>query len=392
MVQVIFHIDMNAFFASCEINNRPEYKNKPLIVAHKSRRGIVSTASYEAREYGIHSAMPTYLALEKCPNLIIVEPHFDLYRKTSQQFFDIVSTYSNKIEVASIDECYVDVSDSVSEYGGIIEMARKIQNQVLKELNLPCSIGISPNKFLSKMASDMKKPLGITMITRSNIKDTLWPLSIDEMFGIGKKTAPKLKLAGIKTIGDLANPKNFDTAHTILGKNTLIYYQHANGLDFSKVNAENRDLKSIGHSTTFQRDIRDESIMIETLQNLTKQVSLRAKKHALVGNNISLTLKYSRFESVVRSITIEDFTNDYEAIMANALILLERHYDGRPIRLLGVSLNNTISENKRMKQLTLFDYQNESEIVKNSTDILLENLNFKHKGKFLRASQLKKRK
>lgn len=391
-LQVIFHIDMNAFFASCEFNLHPEYKNKPLIVAHNSRRGIVTTASYEARKYGIHSAMPTYLALEKCPKLIIVEPHFDLYRKTSQQFFDIVSAYSDKIEIASIDECYVDVSEAVFKYGGIIETAKKIQQHVLDTLNIPCSIGISPNKFLSKMASDMKKPMGITMITRSNLREMLWPLPISEMYGIGKKTAPKLAEAGIRTIGDLANPKNYDKAKKILGSHALIYCQHANGFDFSKVDSSDHDSKSVGHSTTFQRDTTDEGVILETLQSLTRQVAKRAERHHLVGNNIAITLKYSRFESIVRSMTLSDYTNDYETMIGNILILLERHYDGRPVRLLGVSLNNTINEKQRIKQLSLFDYQQETTIKKNSTDELLEKLNHQHQNAFIRASSLKKKK
>ena len=351
---------MNAFFASCELKQHPEYKNKPLIVAHNSRRGIVTTASYEARKYGIHSAMPTYLALEKCPQLIVVEPHFDLYRKTSQQFFDIVSTYSSKIEIASIDECYVDVSDAVFVHGGILEMAQKIQHDVLSQLNIPCSIGISPNKFLSKMASDMKKPMGITIITRSNIKNLLWPLPISDMVGIGKKTAPKLVEAGIKTIGDLADPKNYHTARKILGTHALIYCQRANGYDFSKVDNVDHDSKSLGHSTTFPIDTTDEDIIMETLQKLTQQISDRANKHHLVGNNVAITIKYSRLETIVRSTTLTDYTNDYETLIANILMLFERHYDNRPIRLLGVSLNNTMNEKQRFKQLSLFDYQYEN--------------------------------
>lgn len=391
-MQIIFHIDMNAFFASCELNEHPEYRNKPLIVAHQSRRGIVTTASYEARKYGIHSAMPTYLAIEKCPKLIIVEPHFELYRKVSSQFFDIIASYSDKIEVASIDECYVDVTEIVDQHGGIYPTALKIQKEVYDTLNIQCSIGISPNKFLSKMASDMQKPMGITILTKANLKKCLWPLPIDDMYGIGKKTAPKLKEIGIMTIGDLADSKNFNKARNILGNHTLIYYQHANGLDFSKLNIESRDLKSVGHSTTFQIDISDDGEIKEVLQKLTRQVEARAKKKHLVGNNISITMKYTRFESTVRSIPLGEYTNEYEALITHVLILLERHYDGRPLRLLGVSLNNTINETQRMKQLSLFDYQREISTPKNATDELLENLNRKHQNSFIRASMLKNEK
>lgn len=391
-MQVIYHIDMNAFFASCEVNEHPEYQNKPLIVAHRSRRGIVTTASYEARRYGIHSAMPTYLAIQKCPNIIIVEPHFELYRRVSAAFFKIVASYSDKIEIASIDECYVDVTQAIEMHGGILELAKKMQTQIYDTLKIPCSIGIAPNKFLAKMASDMRKPLGITILTRSNIKDKLWPLPIDQMYGIGKKTAPKLKEVGILTIKDLADSKNYAKARNILGSLTLIYYQHANGFDFSKVDADNHDLKSIGHSTTFQTDLSDDKEIKDVLKNLTRQVAQRAQKHHLVGNQISVTLKYTRFESTVRSMPIGEYSHEYEVLIGYVLILFERYYDGRPLRLVGVSLHNTINERTKMKQLSLFDYQKEKPVVKNPTDELLKRLNQKHHDRFIRASQLNEKK
>ena len=385
-VQIIFHIDLNAFFASCEVLTHPEYQNKPLVVAHDSRRGIVSTASYEARKFGIHSAMPTYQAKEKCPNLIIVEPHFDLYKKMSNCFFSIVKQYSNKIEIASIDECYVDMTEACSQNGDIYQTAYQLQQQVLNETGLSCSIGISPNKFLAKMASDMKKPLGLTILTRRNMKELLWPLPIGDMYGIGKKTAPKLIEVGIKTIGDLANISNFDKAKQILGTHALIYYQHANGNDYSVVDCEKHESKSVGHSTTLERDTLDEDLIKETLQSLTQSVSQRAKRYHLVGNSVSITLKYTRFQSVVRSTLLPDYTNDYEQMISYVLSLFETHYENKPIRLLGVTLQNTINESQQIKQLSLFDYMNEKE---NVTDQLLKQLNEKHQDTFMRASSLK---
>ncbi len=390
-MQIIFHIDMNAFFASCELTVHPEYKGKPLVVAGKSRRGIITTASYEARQYGIHSAMPTYQAKEKCPSLIIVEPHFELYRKISQAFFEIIATYSPIYEVASIDECYVDMTQIITDYPGLEETAKQIQQQVLEELGISCSIGIAPNKFLAKMASDMKKPMGITLLTRRHLKEKLWPLPIGEMYGIGKKTAPKLVELGIKTIGDLAKYENYDKAHLILGKNTLVYYQRANGKDYRKVDASKHQLKSVGHSTTLANDSSDEEQLKTILRQLAQKVSQRAMKQQLVGQQVSLTLKYTRFSSNVRSIKVDHYFNDYETLISYALMLFDEHYDGRPIRLLGISLNQTTPLKQRTEQLSLFTWQQHaSTSPKPTTDDLVRQLNQKHHLHLIKASDLKK--
>lgn len=278
-MQIIFHIDLNAFFASAETSQNPFLVGKPIAIARDSRRGIITTASYEARKYGIHSAMPLFKAKELCPNLIIIPPHFQLYKTLSHHFFNIIAEFSNKLEIASIDECYVDMTDYIqSHHISPYHLAQMIQKQVLNQLKLQCSIGIAPNKFLAKMASDMKKPMGITTITKTNYKEIIWPLPIEAMFGVGKKTAPKLIQMGIYTIGDLAKYSNYEYLKSIFGKNALLYYQKANGKDYSKINYSKNELKSVGNSMTFENDSNDETFIKNIFKKLSLEVSQKIEK------------------------------------------------------------------------------------------------------------------
>ncbi len=356
---VIFHLDMNAFFASCEQIQNPQWQNKPLIVAHDTARGIVTTASYEARKYGIHSAMPTYIAKQKCPFVIVVPPHFDLYQRLSAAFFDICRRFTPLVQPASIDECYMDVSSLITDVEGIMTLAENLRDTIYGELKLPLSIGIAPNKFLAKMASDMKKPMGITVLTRRNIPEKMWPLAIGKMFGIGEKTAAKLEEAGILTIGDLAHSENDANIRRILGKNAFIYWQHARGYDFSAVDAQQKVLKSVGNSHTFPRDEKDPQVLDDAIRKLSAACASRAKKQDLLSRQLSLTIRYSPTETVSRSCLMEEYTNDAETLQSYAMMLFERHHDGRPVRLLGVAMKNVRPRKTLVKQLSLFTYQDE---------------------------------
>ncbi len=376
-MQIIFHIDLNAFFASAEISVHPELKGKPIVICRESKRSIVTTASYEARKFGIHSAMPLFQAKKLCPHLISVEPHFELYKILSQNFFEIIATFSPYLEVASIDECYVDMTEYFQNHQEHPQnVAKKIQEKIYDTLLLQCSIGIAPNKFLAKMASDMKKPMGITTITNKDIKTKLWPLSIKDMIGIGKKTQPKLFELGIETIGDIANYHNYEKIKPIFGKNTLIFYQRANGKDFSKINYSKNELKSVGNSTTFESDSNDEQFIRKKFKELSQEVSKRAKKRGLISNSISITLKYSREKSRTKQMIIENYTNEEEIIYGTSLLLFENIYHGELLRLVGVSLNNVIHYKDLNQQISLFDYSDNNDIVqKNMTDQIIDTLN-----------------
>lgn len=387
-MRVIFHIDLNAFFVSAEISKNPLLNNQPVVISRDSRRAVVSTASYEARKYGIHSAMPLYQAKEKCKNLIIVSPHFDLYRSLSNQFFDIIRSYTRMIQIASIDECYADFSEMITEtHMQPYALAYKIQQEILNKLNLPCSIGISPNKFLSKMASDMKKPLGITIITKSNIKEILWPLSVNEMYGIGKKTAPKLIENNIKTIGDVANYSNYTVLRTILGRKALIYYQRANGKDDSKIEYDESNAKSISHSMTFERDLDSLEEIEEAYKNIVLALSERAKQYNLVSNHIGITLKSDYMHSLTRQMVINHYTNDYEDIYNYAIILLRRNYSNQQIRLIGIGMNDTLNIKDVKVQMSIFDMTSSK---KKGEDIntFIEELNENNSLHLMKASDL----
>lgn len=392
-MQIIFHVDLNAFYASAEISKHPELSGKPVVISGQSRRSIITTASYEARKYGIHSAMPLFQALELCKDLIVRPNNRELYTTLSNEFFSIVASYSEILEVASIDECYVDMTAVVKDRNiSPVALAKLVQLDVYQKLHLQCSIGIAPNKFLAKMASDMKKPMGITVLTKSNIKTVLWPLPIKDMFGIGKKTQPRLIEAGICTIGDIAKYDNYDILRHIVGKNALLLYRKANGIDNSKVNASRNELKSVGNSTTLEYDTTDEEMLIDVLKKLALQVSSRAQKRNLVSNSISITIKFTRFESITRQTIVSRYINDYETILSTAKMLFDANYNGRPVRLLGISLNNTIVKSDYKEQISLFD-QTEENQTKDEVSELIAAINANLKGKgVIKASSLHSKK
>lgn len=394
-MQIIFHIDLNAFFASAEISVHPELKGKPVVICRQSRRSIITTASYEARKFKIHSAMPLFQAKELCSDLIIVEPHFDLYKSLSQKFFDIIAQYSSYLEVASIDECYVDMTQYICKHKvDPFQLAKQIQNKVYEELSLQCSVGIAPNKFLAKMASDMKKPMGITIITNKNFKEKIWPLPIEDMLGVGKKTQPKLLKLGIKTIGDLAKYENYEKIKPIFGKNSLIFYQKANGKDFSKFNYTKNELKTVGNSKTFEIDSHDELFIKQQFKNLSQEVSLRAKKRGLISNSISITLKYTREKSRTKQMIIDHYTNDYETIYSTAILLFENIYNGESLRLVGVSINNVIHDKDLNQQMSLFQDVQPLKVEEKKVqpiDRIIDSLNLEFNDtKFMKASTLLK--
>lgn len=363
MQRIILHIDMNAYFASCAVLKYPQYKGKPLAVGSVSRRGIISTASYEARKYGVNSAMPTYLAKKICPELIVVDVEFELYEKYTKMFVDVIKQFSPIIEMASIDECYVDMTEQLKGIKNPLKVIKSIQTRILNEIGLPCSIGVAPNKFLAKMASDMKKPLGITIIRKGEVQQKIWPLAIGKMFGIGKKSEAKLLEMGINTIGELLTYPNQMQLKKFFGKSYEHFINCANGIHHSPVKVEVEDLKTVGHSRTLEYDTNDTNEILDLISKLSSMVSKRAKEEKLVGSGVSITIKYSNGHTISRAKQLGKHTNDLDPIVTMAKKIFDDNYDNTPIRLMGVTLLKTQRQEDVIEQLNLFEYA--SEVKKN---------------------------
>lgn len=350
---------MNCFFVSCEVAENPDLKGKKIAVAPNGsdRKGIILAASYEARPYGVRSAMRVSDALRKCPDLIIVEPTMGLYGEYSRKFFEYFLKITPLVEPASIDEGYLDVTD-VCEPSEIMNLAYKIQKDLLELYNLPCSIGIAPNKFLAKMASDMKKPLGITVLRKREVPEKLWPLPIGDMIGVGKKTLETLNAIGIKTIGDLANFKDLNLLKDVIGdNNTNGLYAHAHGIGSNEVDVNRfNDVSSISNSQTFDHDEYDIAKMKLLIKLLTNTICNRLEKHSLKAYNFTLQLKYNNFKVTSKSTTLKNPTSDSRKVYKLFEDIFDDFYDTSfPLRLIGVAASKVIEAHDEIKQLSIFD-------------------------------------
>lgn len=359
--RVILHVDMNSFYASVEMAYDQELKGKPLAIAGnpEERRGIIVTCSYEARKFGVKTTMPLWEAKKLCPDLIIKKPNFDRYRSASAAMFDLLRQYTDLVEPVSIDEGYIDITEC-SDLGSPLQIAESIQKRILEQLDLPCSIGIAPNKFLAKTASDMKKPMGITVLRKRDISRLLWPLEVGEMHGVGSKTADKLKSIGIHTIGGLAEANDIQLK-ALLGINGTRLKQRANGQDQRAVDPESvYDFKSIGNSTTLPRDVSNQIELLKVLDHLSDQVAARMKRKNAVAANISIMIRFKDRKTITRSQKLQNPISKKDEIAAAAKKLFLKHWNGDPIRLLGITGTDLLEADQAVKQLDLFSYEHDA--------------------------------
>ena len=390
--RIIFHIDMNAYFCSVQCILNPSLRGKAFAVGREGTyKGVISTASYEARKLGVHSAMPIVEAYRKVPDLIIINPDFKEYEKYHYAFVKIIKEYSDLILVASIDELYADMT-KIAETKHPLIVAKEIQLRLLKELDLPCSIGIAPTLFLAKMASDMKKPLGLTVIRKREIKEKLYPLSVKDIFGIGKKTYPKLIENNIKTIGDFMNPDNKDLILSLVGENTYNYAvtaltgKSSNIIDPDKY----KESKSISTETTF--DIHKSSMIdiLSTLRSLLRDIYQRLIDGKYYTKTLVVTLRDSSFNTISKRQSF-DYTDDIY-VFNNILedLLNELFEDGKTYRLVGVGFANMIKREELKEEYNLFTSLDEIEKEENIKK-LLNTINEKYGNDIIYINKYKKK-
>lgn len=336
MENVILHVDMDAFFASVEQRDNPDLRGKPVIVGGESERGVVSTCSYEARKFGVHSAMPMFMAREKCPNGIYVSGRYGKYTKVSQEVFKILNEVTALVEQVSIDEGFLDLSQGKIKDG--MEAARYIKNKVFKEVQLTLSIGISYNKFLAKLASDWNKPNGIKEITKEMVPDILLPLTISQIHGLGKVSVGKLNNMGIYYIRDLYRmPKEFYIEY--LGKSGTEIYDRIRGIDNRKVEIA-RERKSVGKEKTLKVDTKNKEELLQYIKEFSFEIEEILIRKNIVGKTVTLKFKTKDFENHTRSKTLNNYIGTQTEIFKAAEELLESEEINEKLRLIGVSISS----------------------------------------------------
>src|ERR1035437_7518038 len=338
----IIHIDMDAFFASIEQRDNADYKGKPLAVGDSGARGVVAAASYEARHYGVRSAMASKTALRKCPHLIFVMPHFEVYKSVSRPIMDIFHEYTDLVEPLSLDEAFLDVTENHKQMASATQIAQEIKQKITDTVGLTASAGVSFNKFLAKIASDYNKPNGLFVVKPKDAERFVETLAIEQFFGVGKVTAERMHQLGIKTGADL---KQWSEQGLVanFGKAGHMYYQNARAIDNRSVESQ-RIRKSVSSETTFAIDIDRFEEIVPELEKLTHEVIDYVNKKDFKGRTVSLKIKFSDFKIISRSKTFTTPISDYEILFKTGMELLSMVDLSPKIRLIGIGVKNNEEE------------------------------------------------
>ena len=372
MSRVILHIDMDAFFAAIEELDHPEYRGKPVVVGADPKggkgRGVVSTCNYEARKYGIHSAMPISQAYKRCPFAIYVFPRGSRYGEISQKLFTILSEFTPKVEPISVDEAFMDITGCIRLLGSPEEIAQKIKQRIKDELHLTASIGIAPVKFVAKIASDLRKPDGLVIVEPGKVIEFLQPLPISRMWGVGKKTEVQLKTMGIHTIGDLAKLSQ-DAVIKKFGKSGLHFWTLANGIDERGVESDH-SVKSVSLENTFDEDVSDEKIIEQTINAIADNLGRILRKKQVKGKTITLKIRLHDFSTFTRSHSFGSYLDSSQLISETALKLYHNFQKaGKKVRLLGIAVSNLNTHCD--EQLGFFDaYHKEDQKIDQVIDLV----------------------
>lgn len=344
-IKSIIHVDIDAFYASVEELDYPHLKGKPVVVGGRSKDGIITTANYEARKYGLHSAMPMFMARSMCENLIVMPMRRKRYLEKSREVFEVLKKYSNIIEKVSIDESYLDVTDKNIDIEDIVNLKENVK----KITGLSVSVGLSYNKFLAKLASDWNKPDGFKIIRKEDMPDIILPLKVSKIHGIGKKSEKKLKSIGIYTVKDMYELSEKFLVE-LFGKMGEELYLRIRGVDTREVKVH-RERKSLGTENTF-KDTNDREVLRNYLKNFSKEVSEGLIKNSIAGYTLTLKMKSKDFVTITRSKTYENPIYLEEDIFKNIIELFNEYYNGTKLRLIGLSVSNLVNLNTY--QLTFF--------------------------------------
>jgi len=351
-MRIIFHVDLDAFYAAVETLQDPSLAGKPLIIGgDPRRRGVVASANYAARAFGVRSAMTTARALRRCPQGVVRPPRHSLYRQVSARVMALLREYSPVMEQLSIDEAFLDMTDRLPNSAAALETARQLQREIQTRFGLSASVGIGSNKLVAKMAGNFDKPRGVTEVAPGAEAEFLAPMPVRALWGVGPKTAQKLAEIGAKTIGDIARLPEEDLSR-MLGANGLLLWRFAHGLDARPVQTRRR-ARSISRETTFATDVQDAALPAEALKKMSRKLAHRLQKKDMTARTVTLKLRYGDFSTFTRSVTQATATNAAADIDRQAQFLLAKHWNrARPIRLIGLSVSRFV---KGVVQPKLFD-------------------------------------